>query len=103
MYQDYSRAGHICQAVCEVFSMAEIQLRDLASGDWEQVRSIYLEGVATGLATFETEAPSWADWNNNHLSTSRLVATSADHIVGWAALSRVSSRAVYAGVAETSV
>lgn len=83
--------------------MAEIQFRTLTSRDWETVRSIYLEGIATGQATFETAAPSWDDWNKNHLPAPRLVAMSGPHIIGWAALSAVSRRAVYAGVAETSV
>ncbi len=71
--------------------------------DWEQVRLIYLEGVATNDATFETEAPAWEKWNAGHLVHSRLVARSADVIKGWAALSPVSNRCVYGGVAEVSV
>jgi phosphinothricin acetyltransferase len=71
--------------------------------DWEQVRLIYLEGIATGHATFETEAPSREKWDAGHLSHSRLVARSADMIKGWAALSPISNRCVYGGVAETSV
>ena len=83
--------------------MSGIQIRTLTSDDWERVRSIYLEGIATGQATFETRAPSWAEWDSNHLPAPRLVATSEGRIVGWAALSPVSSRTVYAGVAEVSV
>ena len=77
--------------------------------DWEQVRAIYLEGIATGHATFETSAPTWEHWNASHLRDSRFVARSGDVmkaggvIKGWAALSPVSSRCVYAGVAEVSV
>ena len=71
--------------------------------DWEQVRSIYLEGIKTGLATFETEAPDWERWNANHLKQCRLVAKAAASVVGWAALSPVSARRAYAGVAEVSV
>ena len=71
--------------------------------DWPQVRRIYLEGIATGDATFETEAPSWERWNDAHLTFARLVARSESDVTGWAALSPVSSRRVYAGVAETSV
>jgi phosphinothricin acetyltransferase len=72
--------------------------------DWEQVRDIYLEGIATGHATFETEAPSWERWSANHLRECRLVARRQDgRVLGWAALSPVSSRCVYAGVAEVSV
>ena len=83
--------------------MNGIQIRSLNADDWETVRSIYLDGVATGQATFETQAPSWAEWNSSHLSAPRLVAASGVCIAGWAALSPVSSRAVYAGVAEVSV
>lgn len=72
--------------------------------DWEQVRAIYLEGIATGDATFETGAPSWEKWDDAHLRECRIVArSSSGRIVGWAALSPVSDRCVYAGVAEVSV
>jgi phosphinothricin acetyltransferase len=80
----------------------EIQIRPLHFDDWERVRSIYVDGIATGHATFETRAPSWAEWDSAHLPAPRLVATS-EKVVGWAALSPVSSRAVYSGVAEVSV
>jgi phosphinothricin acetyltransferase len=71
--------------------------------DWEFVRGIYLEGVATGHATFETEAPRWDEWDTNHSPDCRLVARVPDGLLGWAALSPVSKRKVYAGVAEVSV
>lgn len=71
--------------------------------DWEQVRAIYLEGIATGHATFETTAPVWERWDASHLRDCRFVARSGEVIKGWAALSPVSSRCVYAGVAEVSV
>ena len=72
-------------------------------GDWEQVRQIYLEGIATGQATFKTSAPSWEQWDTGHLPFARLVAREADDVAGWAALSPVSQRCVYGGVAEVSV
>ncbi|MEK6299713.1 MAG: N-acetyltransferase family protein [Acidobacteriota bacterium] len=75
----------------------------LAADDWNQVRSIYLEGIATGDATFETDAPDWETWDRNHLSFGRLTARWGDSVVGWAALSPVSNRCVYGGVAEVSV
>jgi L-amino acid N-acyltransferase YncA len=81
----------------------EIILRDMTAADWEHVRKIYLAGIATGQATFETESPDWVKWNSNHLLKPRLVAISAGTVAGWAALSPVSARAVYAGVAEVSV
>jgi phosphinothricin acetyltransferase len=71
--------------------------------DWEFVRGIYLEGVATGHATFETEAPDWGRWNDNHSAECRLIARSPEEALGWAALSPVSKRKVYEGVAEVSV
>src|SRR5205807_8341117 len=71
--------------------------------DWVEVRRIYLEGIATGNATFETEAPSWEKWDSTHSPHSRLTACDGVTVVGWAALSAVSARRVYAGVAEVSV
>jgi phosphinothricin acetyltransferase len=71
--------------------------------DWEFVREIYLEGIATGQATFETEAPDWEQWDAIHWKKCRLVARNGDGIFGWAALSPVSKREVYAGIAEVSV
>jgi L-amino acid N-acyltransferase YncA len=70
--------------------------------DWESVRAIYLEGIATGEATFEIEAPDWERWDAGHLPKCRLVARNGG-VLGWAALSPVSRREVYAGVAEVSV
>ncbi|KHF39257.1 GNAT family N-acetyltransferase [Halalkalibacter okhensis] len=71
--------------------------------DWGRVREIYREGIATGNATFQKEAPSWEDWDNSHTEKSRLVVRSEGEILGWAALSPVSNRCVYAGVAEVSI
>ena len=71
--------------------------------DWEVVRSIYQDGIATGNATVETHAPDWESWNSNHRPDCRLVARDGDEVVGWAALSPVSTRSAYAGVAEVSV
>jgi len=71
--------------------------------DWELVRAIYIDGIATGQATFETEAPDWERWDAGHLPQCRLVVRNGDGILGWAALSPVSKREVYAGVAEVSV
>jgi L-amino acid N-acyltransferase YncA len=88
---------------CELDSA--IPIRQMVPGDWESVRSIYMEGLATGEATFETEASSWEQWTGSHLSVPRLVAVfpNEGRVVGWAALTAVSSRAVYSGVAEVSV
>lgn len=84
-------------------SAPRFQIRSLRSEDWPALRTIYLEGIATGNATFETEAPSWEKWDNSHLQNCRLVASSGCEVLGWAALSPVSSRRVYAGVTEVSV
>ena len=75
----------------------------MRQSDWEGVRAVYVEGLATGEATFETEAPGWERWDASHLAFARLVARAGERIEGWAALSPVSSRPVYAGVAEVSV
>jgi len=80
-----------------------VKLEPMREGDWPAVRAIYEEGIATGQATFETETPSWETWNEDHLATGRLVARKRGQVVGWAALSPVSGRCVYAGVAEVSV
>ena len=71
--------------------------------DWPSVRRIYADGIATGNATFETQTPDWETWDRNHHPECRLVARVADEIVAWAALSPVSARACYAGVAEHSI
>jgi L-amino acid N-acyltransferase YncA len=71
--------------------------------DWDAVRAIYLEGIATRNATFETAAPDWERWDAAHLPFARLVARLGGEVLGWAALSPVSRRACYAGVAEASI
>jgi L-amino acid N-acyltransferase YncA len=78
-------------------------LRAFLPGDWPAAARIYWDGVRSGLATFETEVPDWDDWDAEHLDEPRLVATVWDDVVGWAALSPVSSRRCYRGVAENSV
>ncbi len=71
--------------------------------DWSAVREIYLEGITTGNATFERKAPEWEDWDERHRPNCRLVARTDGRVVGWAALSPVSRRRVYSGVAEVSI
>ena len=78
-------------------------IASMATSDWEAVRAIYLEGIATGNATFEKSAPDWDKWDRGHLTACRLVARNQNQVLGWAALSPVSSRCVYAGVAEASI
>jgi L-amino acid N-acyltransferase YncA len=81
----------------------DLEITPMDAGDWKVVQTIYREGIATGNATFETAAPDWDEWDRNHLRTCRLVARSGREVVGWGALSPVSSRCVYGGVAEVSV
>ena len=81
----------------------ELGLETMKAEDWPAVRAIYLEGIATGQATFETTAPDWPVWDSRHRPDCRLVAYQGGQIVGWAALSPVSPRPVYAGVAEISL
>ena len=71
--------------------------------DWADVRAIYEDGIRTGHSTFETTPPSWDTWDAEHLNHCRLVARISDRVVGWAALSSVSDRCAYSGVAEASV
>jgi phosphinothricin acetyltransferase len=81
-----------------------LEIRGLRESDWATCRRIYEEGIATGSATFEEAAPDWASWHAAHLTAGRLVAIDGDAgIVGWAALSPVSDRCAYAGVAEASI
>ena len=78
-------------------------IRKMTHEDWPAVRRIYQEGMATGNATFETGAPSWEAWDAGHKKECRLVVTNEERVVGWAALSKVSIRSVYAGVTEVSI
>lgn len=80
-----------------------MEIRSLIAEDWAAVKDIYELGIATGIATFETAAPSWEKWSNNHLPFGRLVATLNDKVIGWATLTAVSNRCIYQGVAEVSV
>ncbi len=80
-----------------------LTIAPMAVDDWPAVLEIYRQGIAAGDATFETDAPEWAAWDGGHLQTARLVAREGGEVVGWAALSGVSDRCVYGGVAEVSV
>ncbi|HEV7395652.1 MAG TPA: GNAT family N-acetyltransferase [Pyrinomonadaceae bacterium] len=80
-----------------------LEIKALLPAHWPEVQLIYIEGLATGHATFETRAPSWEKWDASHLVKPRLVAELDGSVHGWAALSPVSAREVYAGVAEVSV
>ena len=80
-----------------------LTFRKLIKSDWNQVSKIYSEGLETGNATFETSIPNWNEWNKTHLKDCRIISEIDNKIVGWSALSPVSSRCVYGGVAEVSV
>jgi phosphinothricin acetyltransferase len=81
----------------------EYVIDQMSASDWEQVRAIYLEGIRSGDSTFETDAPAWEQWDEAHLRVARLVARDGERVLGWAALSPVSKRRVYRGVAELTV
>ncbi len=80
-----------------------MNIRPMHSADWNAVKKIYEQGIATDNATFEKAAPSYDEWDHAHLLHTRLVATDNNIVLGWAALSPVSERCVYAGVAEGSI
>jgi len=71
--------------------------------DWPEVSDIYLSGISTGMATFETSVPTWESWDAGHLGFARIVAEQEGRVIGWASLSPVSGRCVYGGVAEVSI
>jgi phosphinothricin acetyltransferase len=79
------------------------RIEQMTPADWTHVRAIYLEGIRSGHSTFETEAPSWETWDAGHFPSPRFTARNGDAVLGWAALSPVSKRTVYRGVAEVSV
>lgn len=80
-----------------------LQIDAMTPADWATVRQIYQQGIATRQATFERLAPEWDIWNASHLLFARLVARRDEKVIGWAALSPVSTRQAYEGVAEVSV
>lgn len=83
--------------------MELITIQPLTASHWPDAARIYEAGIATGNATFQTEVPSWEAWGKAHRPDCRLVALYKGKVVGWAALSSVSARPVYAGVAEVSI
>lgn len=81
----------------------QLIIRPMVPSDWEDVSRIYKEGIDTGIATFETDIPSYESWDQAHMDSCRLVATENDRVLGWVALSPVSSRCVYGGIGEVSI
>jgi len=80
-----------------------VEIVHLTQEHWAAVQEIYRAGIASGNATFETEVPEWEQWDAKHLQFARLVILVDGKVKGWAALSPVSTRRVYRGVAENSV
>jgi L-amino acid N-acyltransferase YncA len=78
-------------------------IEPLTSAHWPEVKLIYEQGIATGHATFQTAAPDWEEWDKSHLSSPRILMMEGKQVLGWAALTAVSGRCVYAGVGEVSV
>ena len=84
-------------------TLPRVVIRDLRPGDWPEVSRIYTAGIATRNATFETEVPSYEDWDASHLPERRFVAAEGDRVVGWVAVTGYSDRCCYRGVADLSV
>ncbi len=80
-----------------------MNIRALIASDYPQVAAIYKKGLATGIATFETEVPDWNSWNLTFLDACRFVLVIDEKVIGWCALSSVSKREVYRGVAEDTI
>ncbi len=85
------------------FRKVKAMIREMQSGDCTRVLEIYKLGLATRNATFETEVPTWAQWDARHHKHSRFVYIAGDEVLGWVALSAVSARKAYSGVAEVSI
>lgn len=81
----------------------ELVIRNLDVRDWKPVSEIYRQGIETKNATFEKSVPSWVEWMKKYLLSCSLVGELHKEVVGWAAISEVSARGVYKGVAEVSV
>lgn len=81
----------------------DYSIQEMKSENWEDVAKIYMEGINTGKATFQSELPSFEEWDKGHMKVCRLVACNGKNILGWAVLSPTSSRCVYKGVAEVSI
>jgi phosphinothricin acetyltransferase len=96
-------AAMLCNMERTIVTSSPINITPMSELHWLTVRDIYAQGIGTRNATFETELPEWAKWDARHLASCRLIALRDDEVVGWAALSGVSARHVYCGVAEVSV
>jgi phosphinothricin acetyltransferase len=83
--------------------MQQLVFRQMMPSDWQAVAQIYKEGIDTGNATFQTEIPTWEEWDRGHLKICRIVAEINNKVVGWVSLLAVSNRPVFTGVAEVSI
>ncbi|MDR1781587.1 MAG: GNAT family N-acetyltransferase [Bacilli bacterium] len=81
----------------------DYQIREMNKNDWDSVLNIYQEGLASDIATFNTEAPTYDEWDKAHLKDLRYVILVNNQVKGWIALSPTSSRYVYRGVCEVSI
>lgn len=82
---------------------AKMIITSLRPEHYPEVARIYADGLETGVASFETQVPDWEKWNHKFITSCRLVALKKDNVIGWCALSPVSKREVYAGVAEVTI
>lgn len=105
-HQKVIAANLLCHSDCRITfiqSTLKLKIRTFKEQDWASVSTIYAEGIATGIATFETEVPSFDVWDKKFIKTCRLVAEIDHQVVGFAVLSQVSNRKVYKGVAEVTI
>jgi L-amino acid N-acyltransferase YncA len=97
-------AGNISDKISSLsIFMNNIDYKSLEKEDWISVADIYKQGIETGNATFQKDIPTWEEWDSGHIKACRIVAVIENKIAGWAALSPVSGRSVYSGVAEVSI
>lgn len=81
----------------------DIVITEMSFADWNSVREIFVEGIRTANATFRTEAPSWDEWNDDHLTNCRFVAKQNGAVVGWVAFTSISTMCAFSGVVEVSI
>lgn len=80
-----------------------MEIVEMTEAHWEAVAEIFRQGIETGIASVESQAPPWDEWNARHFESCRLVAVLCNQVVGWAALSPVREGDFYRGLAEVSV
>lgn len=80
-----------------------MEIRHITKDNFSEIIEIYNQGLATNIATFQNDSPQWEEWDKGHLNFCRISIYDNDKMIGWASLTPVSSRCVYAGVAEVSI